>query len=85
MGEPELREAIEQVDEVLAHSGLEEERRERVRAALAELHAALEGSSTPEEHQRENLFELVEQFAEEHPGLSEALGRVADVLARMGI
>ena len=80
-----LRAAIDQLDEELAAASLDPATRERVRSALCELHAALEGDHAPEGRHRDTFFELVGHFAEEHPALSAALGRVVDALARLGI
>jgi hypothetical protein len=81
-----LRAAIEHVDEELGRaSSLDEATRARVAEALTELHAAVEGPSIPGDQHRDTLFELVEHFAEEHPALSTSLGRVIDILAKMGI
>jgi len=81
-----LRAAIDHVDQELSRaSRLEEATRRRVEEALAELHAAVDGPSAPGTQHRDTLFELVENFAEEHPALSSSLGRVIDILAKMGI
>ncbi|MDJ0787297.1 MAG: DUF4404 family protein [Myxococcota bacterium] len=79
-----LGEALEKLEGILAESSdLEPERRERVDRALQEMHEAVEveGGS----HPPDSLMELATHFAEEHPRLSEALGRVADALAKLGI
>ena len=87
MAEPEgLRAAISRVDEELERSQrLDPDTRERVRAALAEIHAALDAERAPREDHQNDLVELVEQFAEDHPTLSAALGRLADSLSKLGI
>jgi hypothetical protein len=85
MGGDGLRTAIEHVDRELAAASLDPATRDRIRAALEELHAALEeGQATGGRH-RDTFVELVEHFAEDHPALSAALGRVAHALSSLGI
>jgi hypothetical protein len=85
MGGDGLRAAIEHVDRELAEASLDPETRDRIRAALEELHAALEEGGEPGSRHRDTFFELVEHFAEDHPALSAALGRVANALSSLGI
>ena len=78
-----LNDALEKLKSVLAESrDLEPERRARVDRALGELDQAVEDEA---DGPTDALIELATHFAEEHPRLSEALGRVADALARLGI
>ncbi len=75
--------------ELEAAERLDPETRERVAAALGEMRAALEREEAAlrerrEEHEQ-GLLEMVEHFAESHPALSASLGRLVDILAKMGI
>jgi ElaB/YqjD/DUF883 family membrane-anchored ribosome-binding protein len=79
-----LNEALEKLEGVLAESSdLEPERRGRVDDALHDLHEAVDAEGGT--HPPDTIVELATDFVEEHPRLSEALGRVADALARLGI
>lgn len=80
-----VRAAIDHVEQELARASLDAETRARLKRALEELHAALDDERAPDAGHRDDLFEAVEHFAEQHPGLSTSLGRLVDILAKMGI
>ncbi len=80
--------AIQHVREELARSREPDDpTRVRIEAALREIREALreERPGPAPESSRDALFESMEHFAEEHPALSASLGRLVDILAKMGI
>ena len=59
--------------------------REDLRRAVAEIEARLEESGDRDESLSDRLAGLVERFEGSHPRLAEALGRVINGLAELGI
>ena len=60
--------------------------RELLRAVTNEMDAVLERAGEPRADSLvERLRESIDQFEGEHPALTEAIGRVMDALAKMGI
>jgi flagellar motility protein MotE (MotC chaperone) len=85
-----LRSALAHVEEELeAAQRVDAETRARVAAALEAMRSALEREEASLRERREEhengLLEMVEHFAESHPALSTSLGRLVDILAKMGI
>jgi len=88
MPDQHLREMLEQLHAELQQAGSVDERsRELLRNVMADIHTLLEPSAA--EAQPESLAtrlrEAVDEFEESHPALTEAVGRVVDALAKMGI
>ena len=88
MEKQQLREQLASVHVALANAEeVGPEARELLVAVLDDIQRLLDA----EEREREpeglvdRLREVVEDFEESHPTLSEAAGRVIDALARMGI
>ena len=82
-----LREMLERLRGELARADAVDERsRELLRAVDADIHGVLEraGERQPDSVM-ERLRETVERFEDTHPALTEAVGRVLDALAKMGI
>lgn len=82
-----LREVLEQLRAELERAdAVDESSRELLRAVDADIHGVLErsGEQRPES-MTERLRETVERFEDTHPALTEAVGRVLDALAKMGI
>jgi hypothetical protein len=79
----ELHKELEQTDSVDA------EARQSLGRVLEEIQALLERpeGEAPESHLSlsERLAEATQNFEESHPRLAEALGRVVDALANLGI
>ena len=75
----QLRAELERTDAV------DEGSRELLRAVDADIHGVLERSGERPESMTERLRETVERFEDTHPALTEAVGRVLDALAKMGI
>lgn len=76
-----LHEALESAD------GLDEAHRDELRHALDEIRAILAPDAKPEVRRSvlERLSELAAYFEEEHPALTEAVGRVVRALGQLGI
>ncbi len=89
----ELRETLAQLHEQLENGDpAQGETRELLKEALAEIQGTLDRAGTGEqpsaEHHptlRDQLARMTEEFEEEHPKLSAAIGRVADALSNLGI
>jgi len=76
-----LHEALESAD------ALDEPHREELRNAMDEIRAVLVSDGTSELHHSllERLSGLTAHFEEEHPALTEAIGRVVHALGQLGI
>jgi hypothetical protein len=76
-----LHEALESAD------ALDESHREELRNAMDEIRAVLDSDETSEVHHSlmERLSGLTAHFEEEHPALTEAIGRVVHALGQLGI
>jgi hypothetical protein len=76
-----LHEALESAD------ALDESHRGELRRAMDEIRAVLDPDAKPEVHHSvlERLSELAAHFEEEHPALTEAVGRVVRALGQLGI
>jgi polyhydroxyalkanoate synthesis regulator phasin len=88
MPDQHLREMLEQLHAELQQAGSVDERsRDLLRNVMADIHEVLEPSAA-EAHPESlvtRLREAVDEFEESHPALTEAVGRVVDALAKMGI
>ena len=86
--QPRLRQLLEQLHAELRRAhGLDDRSRDLLGGALSDIEDLLEraeGGKGPESI-TERLREAVGAFEETHPRLTEAIGRVADTLAKMGI
>ncbi|RMF20476.1 MAG: DUF4404 family protein [Deltaproteobacteria bacterium] len=94
MPERELRTLVGRLREELARSEkLDEDAREQLRAIAAEIDELLEGGAEASNEEKssqerslvERLTEASRAFESSHPRLVEALGRIADTLAKLGI
>ena len=89
MEKQELREKLEELHRALRDAdAVGSESRELLEALVADIQRVLERDSREEpepESLAERLREVVEEFEESHPTLTEAAGRVIDALAKMGI
>ncbi len=76
-----LHEALDSAD------ALDEAHRDELRNAMDEIRAVLEPDATSELHHSllERLSGLTAHFEEEHPALTEAIGRVVRALGQLGI
>ena len=88
MSERHLREMLEQLHAELQNSGdIDENSRELLREVMDDIRTIVEpGAAAPRpEPLGQRLREAVDAFEESHPALTEAVGRVVDALAKMGI
>ena len=89
MREPHLRETLEQLHtELKCADTIDERSRELLRGVIADIEDLLERNQkrgTQPESIIEQLREVVRAFETTHPTLTDAIGRVADALAGMGI
>jgi hypothetical protein len=76
-----LHEALESAE------ALDEAHRDELRSAMDEIRAALDSDQEAELQQPilERLSGLTAHFEEEHPALTEAIGRVVHALGQLGI
>jgi hypothetical protein len=76
-----LREALESAD------ALDRAHRDELRSAMEEIRAVLDSDRRSELHPSlvDRLSELTAHFEEEHPALTEAIGRVVHALGQLGI
>ena len=76
-----LHEALESAE------ALDESHRDELRNAMDEIRAVLDSDETSELHRSllERLSGLTAHFEEEHPALTEAIGRVVHALGQLGI
>jgi len=89
MGEQHLREALERVHiELQGADTIDDRSRELLRSVLGDIEDLLERKQkrgTQPASIIERLREAVRTFETTHPTLTNAIGGVADALARMGI
>ena len=89
MREQHLRQMLEQLHTELQRADTIDERsRELLRSALTEIEDLLERKQergTPPESLIQRLRGAVSAFEETHPALTDAIGGVADALAKMGV
>jgi len=88
MADPQhLRAVLEQLHTELQRADTVDERSgELLRAVVADIHDVLERSGEPRgDSLVERLREGLDRFEGKHPALTEAVGRVMDALAKMGI
>jgi hypothetical protein len=76
-----LHEALEAAD------ALDESHRNELRSAMDEIRTLLDSDQKSELHHSilERLSVLTSHFEEEHPALTEAIGRVVHALGQLGI
>jgi hypothetical protein len=87
MSERHLQEMLEQLHAELQNSrDVDEKSRALLRAVMDDIRAIETGEGAPRpEPLGQRLREAVDAFEESHPALTEAVGRVVDALAKMGI
>jgi len=88
MPERHLREMLEQLHAELQKAGsIDDRSRELLRAVMDDIRAIVEPteSTARPEPLAQRLREAVDAFEGLHPALTEAVGRVVDALAKMGI
>lgn len=88
MPDQQLRKMLQQLHAELQQSdSVDEHSRELLRNVMADIHAILEPAAAKANPESliTRLREVVDEFEESHPALTEAVGRVADALAKMGI
>jgi DNA repair exonuclease SbcCD ATPase subunit len=89
MGEQDLRQMLQQLHTELQRADTIDDRsRELLRSTIGDIEELLERRqkrATQSESIIERLREAVRAFEKTHPTLTEAIGGVADALARMGI
>ena len=82
----QLEETLDQLRAQLA--GLDHiapEQRQRLEATVNELQQSLDHNDVSSQSFAERLSEATLQFQESHPSLTNSVGRIADMLAQMGI
>ncbi len=87
MSDAELEKLLDELQQELAHgSSLDDE----AKAQLAELHASIgqllaEGASETPANLAETVSGNIDRFETSHPALTMVLGRIADILNKLGI
>jgi predicted component of type VI protein secretion system len=89
MREQDLRQMLEQLHTELQHADtIDDQSRELLRSVLGDIEDLLErkqAQGTQPESLIERLRDAVRAFEKTHPTLTDAIGRMADTLAGMGI
>lgn len=87
-----LDETLQHLHDLLVHSeGLDESQRERLRQMVDEIRHVLDKSSPETDFGSESaglgirLVNAANQFEHSHPTITNTIGRIADILAQMGI
>jgi hypothetical protein len=87
--QPRLRQMLEELHAELQRAqGLDDRSRELLDSALSDIEDLLQRAEEPGKRPEsivERLREAVGAFEETHPALTEAVGRVVDTLASIGI
>ncbi|QDV86733.1 DUF4404 family protein [Stieleria sp.] len=82
----ELEEALRQLHTALESiETLEPDEAERLRRAVAEISGTLDEQEVDSATLAKRLQEQTDAFQESHPVLTQTVGRIADMLAQMGI
>jgi len=82
----ELDQTLEQLRTQLASvEELDAEERDRLQTAVNEIQNSLDRAEVNSQSLADRLSEATAQFQESHPSLTNSVGRVADMLAQMGI
>lgn len=85
-----MRTELEQtLDHLLAQleaaETLDLDERERLRQAIHEIQGSLDRQEVSSHSLADRLAEGTRHFQESHPSLTQSIGRIADMLAQMGI
>ncbi|MCS7468408.1 DUF4404 family protein [Stieleria sp. ICT_E10.1] len=82
----ELEEALRQLHTALESiETLEPDEAERLRRAVTEISSTLDEQEVDSATLAKRLQEQTDAFQESHPVLTQTVGRIADMLAQMGI
>lgn len=82
----QLEETLDQLRLQLASvEDLDAEERERLQAAVNEIQNSLDRTEVDSQSLAQRLSDATAHFQESHPALTNSVGRVADMLAQMGI
>jgi uncharacterized protein (DUF2336 family) len=71
--------------QLLDSASLDPEQREQLRQAADEIHTTLDDSTVSSHGLAERLQKATIHFEHTHPQLTNTIGRIADLLAQMGI
>ena len=85
-----MRQTLEQTlnelhDQLAGAQDLDEAQRTRLRLAVQEIQQTLDDSKVSSASLATQLKQAVAQFEQSHPALTNSIGRIADLLAQMGI
>ncbi len=81
-----LEETLRELHEILAdEQDLTEEDKRRLREAAEEIQQTLDDESVDSATLAQRLVESTRRFRDTHPLLTNTVGRLADLLAQMGI
>ncbi|MCG8649337.1 MAG: DUF4404 family protein [Pirellulales bacterium] len=82
----DLIETLDDLHQQLAHiQDLDEEEVRRLRESVEEIQQSLDQSDVSSAGLAKRLQEASDRFQQSHPVLTQTVGRVADMLAQMGI
>jgi chaperonin cofactor prefoldin len=82
----ELEEALEQLQTALESiENLAPDESDRLRRAVGEISSTLDERDVDSATLAKRLHEQTESFQDSHPILTQTVGRIADMLAQMGI
>ena len=86
MSQRELADALEVVHRELSDSEhLDAAEVEKLRSTIQEIQQVLDQKSDDDESLSDRVASSARRFEEDHPVLTETLGRIADILQQMGI
>lgn len=81
-----LEQTLNELHEQLAGAqDLDEAQKTRLRQAVEEIQHTLDDSKVSSASLATQLKQAVSQFEQSHPALTNSIGRIADLLAQMGI
>ncbi len=81
-----LEQTLNELHEQLAGAqDLDEAQKTRLRQAVDEIQQTLDDSKVSSASLATQLKQAVAQFEQSHPALTNSIGRIADLLAQMGI
>lgn len=72
-------------DQLADAQDLDEAQKTRLRHAVEEIQKTLDDSKVSSASLATQLKQAVSQFEQSHPALTSSIGRIADLLAQMGI
>ena len=81
-----LEETLAQLRDLLANAAdLDQSQREKLRQTVTEIQEILDDAEVDSSGLANRLFHAARHFEHSHPTITNTIGRIADILAQMGI